>query len=66
MSLHDAPEIPECHVSVDDDGTIRLRHKVSGDPAVATTEREAVELGMLLRVAAVYQRELLFTADDMP
>lgn len=68
MALHGTPEIPECHVSVDDDGVIHLRHKATGRTAEALTEQEAVQQGMLLRILAAYRRpeEIPFTAGDLP
>ncbi|WP_101791056.1 hypothetical protein [Nonomuraea indica] len=63
------PEIPECHVSRGDEGTIHLRHKATGRTAEARTECEAVQQGMLLRILAAYRRpegEIPFTCGDMP
>lgn len=69
MALHGTPEIPECHVSVDGDGVIRLRHKTSGDTAEARTEEEAHRQAAVLRTLVVYKRaegEVPFTTGDMP
>ncbi|GAA3172343.1 hypothetical protein [Nonomuraea roseoviolacea] len=64
--LPEIPEIPECDTSRDDDGTIRVRHKRTGDTETATTVQDAEMKGMVLRVSAAIGKEIPFTAGDMP
>ncbi|MFI6793698.1 hypothetical protein ACIBG4_40840 [Nonomuraea sp. NPDC050383] len=64
------PEIPECDVTEDGDGSYRLRHKGSGDTATGNDRQDVVAKGAMLRILAVYARdmprEIPFTAGDRP
>lgn len=60
------PQISECDVSLDQDGTYQVRHKGSGDTASADTAMDAEMKAIVLRVSAALNRELPFTAGDMP
>lgn len=59
------PEIPECDVTLDDDGVYHLRHKGSGDTATADTLERVTLQGMLLRITAASTAETPFTTGDL-
>jgi hypothetical protein len=62
VSLH---EEPECTVSIDEHGLYHIRHNGSGDVETATTPEDAKLKAILLRVSAIYDRDIPFTTGDL-
>lgn len=61
-SLHNEPE---CTVTVDEHGQYHVRHNGTGDVETAATPKEAEMKAILLRVSAIYDRDIPFTTGDL-
>lgn len=63
------PQIPNCSVERQPDGSLHLTHNGSGETATADTDDQVVIAGMTLRLITVWrstQSEITLRTGDLP